>query len=230
MVKDVVEGVKLVSSTIQNIRNIYSTVNDGYQYMNTNYPEIKNDLVIMCSELKKTCNAVAKASEIITHFRFNISPVTIHGEPTRFNDYFIKYKMDSGEAKNRIRSLKGSCSIITKHAQKIQKDATTKFNKNNFLELFGLYSIERARQVEQALSNIYNEEKEWYIIVDVLSESLKMAINDVSDHLETNGMMHSDNIKIAAPLLKKYSALFEQLEKESNQQAQAIQDLMDTLV
>ena len=229
MIKDVADGIELVSGAIKNMKEIYTAVKDGRQYFTNKYPDIKNDVSNMCVELRKTCNAVATASSIMTHFRFNVSPNAIDHEPTRFNEYFIKYKTSSVEVENLIRSLKGSCTKIIHHAEKLKREASSRINTNDILALFGLYSHERTRAVEEALQNVYNEEKEWYIVVGKMSTNITKAVNDVSNTLGANGMMHSDNVKAAALLLNDYAELFGALEIEARNQANEIQDLIDEL-
>jgi hypothetical protein len=227
VVDEVAAALKLVSDTFKNLKEIYTAVHDGYQYFSTNYPEIKKDVAGMCVELRKTCTAVATAAAVMTHFRFNVSPGAIDNEPTRFNEYFIKYKTDAEEAQKLIRELKGSCTKIIGHAEKLKADAAS-LNKT-FLALFGLHSPERAQDVEEALANIYNEEKEWYIVVGVLSENLTKAIQDVSNALGAGGTMHAANVPAAAQLLNEYATLFGRLELEARSQADEIQALIDEL-
>lgn len=229
MLTEITDGIKLISDTIGNVKDIYEAVKDGYQYFNTKHPEIKKDVSAMCVELYKTCNAVATASGIITHFRFNGSPAAIDNEPTRFNQHFIGYKTGSQQAQDLIRSLKGSCHTIRQHAENLRQEAESTGFKNGFLSLFGLYSEERAYNLQLALENVYNEEHEWYLVVGRLSESITLAVQDVSLALETDGLMLSSNVPAASKLLNEYATAFGELELKAGRQADEIQAMVDEL-
>lgn len=228
MLREVTDAIKMVSDNIKNLKEIAAAVKEGCGYFSKKYPGIKEDVAAMCVELRKTCNAVATASAIMTHFRFNISPDAINHEPTRFNEYFIRYKDDTVELENLIRQLKGSCSKIGAHADRLRSEAAAR-GFDHFLAFFGLHSHERTAAIEQALQDIYNEEKEWYIVVGALSNSISRAIKDVSDTLGAGGMMHADNVNAAATLLNNYAALFGALELEARSEANEIQELVDAL-
>lgn len=226
VVKEVADGINLVSDTIESLQKIYTAVKDGYQYLDLKHPEIKKDVANMLVELRKTCNAIETASSIMTHFRFNVSPGEINREPTRFNNYFIEYKVDSNNARDLIRNLKGSCRIIEARVHELDKKA----GKSTFLEFLGLDSTEREVEVRNALQNIYDEERQWYIVVDKMAENLRIAINEVSDALGPNGMMHANNVPTAALLLNEYAELFGHLELKAKQEADNIQELIDELI
>ena len=229
MLTEVVDGIKMVAETITNLKDIYTSVKDGRQYFTNKYPGIKTDVAEMCTELQKTCNAVATASAIITHFRFNASPGVIDNEPTRFNDYFMKYKTSATEARDEILRLKGSCGKIRMHIEKMDDDAGQSIGKRNFLALLGLHDPAKTAQVRNALQNIYNDERELHFMVDGLAESLTKALNDVSGKLCSDGMMDSRNVPTAGRLLNDYAKLFGNLETEARQQANDIQELVDEL-
>lgn len=229
MLTEVAEGIKMVAETIQNVKDIYESVKDGRQYFTNKYPGIKTDVADMCIELQKTCNAVATASAIITHFRFNASPGVIDNEPTRFNDYFMKYKTSATEARDEILRLKGSCGKIRMHIEKLDDEAEQSSGKRNFLTFLGLHDPAKTAQVRDALQNIYNDEREMHYMVDGLAENLTKAINDVDDKLCTDGLMDSRNVPAAAKLLNEYSKLFGSLETEARKQANEIQELVDEL-
>ncbi|GAA3946105.1 hypothetical protein [Hymenobacter algoricola] len=228
VVKEVADGIKLVAESIKNLKEVYAVVQEGLGYFEKTYPDIKKDVSGMCVELRKTCNAIATASAVMTHFRFNTTPGAIASEPTRFNEYFIKYKDDRTEIESLIRSLKGSCGKIVAHTERLKREAAPRFS-NSFLALFGLHSAARAERVQQALGNICNEEQVLSIVVGRLSDSIHKAVSDVSDMLGPHGMMHADNVPQAAQLLNVYAGMFAELEMQAREQVEELQELIDKL-
>ena len=123
IVKEVADGVALVADGIRNIQTIYNTIKEGKAYFATTHPEVNEDVVALCVELRKTSHAVAVAASIITHFRFNVTAQAIATEPTRFNDYFIQHKGKSENLKDQLNSLRGHCTKIKKHVDILEDKA-----------------------------------------------------------------------------------------------------------
>lgn len=229
IISEVTDALKLVSETIKNTKEVYDAVNDGYQYFNKKYPEIKTDVVEMCNELWKSCNAVAVAAGIVTNFKFNGTPQALPNEPSRFNEHYMNYISNNNEARNLIRSLKGSCHKIEMHVRHLEDEAGNKLNSRDFLALFGLHSYAKSNEVKSALQNIYNDEREMYYMVDKLSESITKALNDVNNALAPNGLMHADYVPDAAKLLNDYAKLFGALQTDARNQANALETLVEEL-
>lgn len=207
VIKEITDGIALVSDAIKNIKEIHTAIKDGKKYFETTHPEIKADVAAMCTELQKTCNAIAVASSVITNFRFNSSPGAIDGEPTRFNNYFISYKNDEKKAEELIRSLKGHCYIIKQHAEKISQGEI-----KSFWIFLGLKSPEREEELGRLLQKIYDDESDSYTLVNRMAYSLNAAIEDVTNALIVDGMMHASKVKDAALKLSEYSVSFKKLE------------------
>lgn len=207
ILKEITDSIVIVSDAIKNIKEIHAAIKQGTKYFEKQHPEIKKDVIAMCSELQKTCNGIAIASSVITHFRFNSSPAAIDNEPTRFNDYFIKYKSDKNEAEILIRSLKGHCSIIKQHA-----DTISQGNSKSFWSFFGLQSEAREKKLANLLQQIYDDERDFHSIVYHMAHSMNAAINDVTKTLEESNMMTSKKVPDAANKLSEYSKIFLELE------------------
>lgn len=118
IVKEVADGIKLLADGIDNIRKIYGAIRDGKEYLETTHPDVKTDVAAMCVEMRKTLQAIATASSIITHFRFNVSSQAIQSEPSRFNDYLMQYKTQAMNVESQLDSLRGHCHKIREHAEK----------------------------------------------------------------------------------------------------------------
>ena len=207
ILKEITDGIKLVADAIKNIKEIHDAIKDGKKYFEKAHPEIKKDVIAMCDELLKTCNAIATASSIITNFRFNASPGAIDNEPTRFNDYFIRFKTNRNEAEDLIRSLKGHCHIIKEHANKISQGDT-----NSFWSFIGLQSQQRKTELSALLQNIYDDERDFHSIVYRMAQSMNAAIEDVTSALSLNGMMNSSKVPDASMKLIEYAKSFKELE------------------
>ena len=207
ILKQIVDDIKVVADSVKNIQSILAAIKDGKKYFEKTHPEIKQDVAAMCIELQKTCNAIAIASSVITNFRFNSSAGALDNEPTRFNDYFIKYKTNKNEAENLIRSLKGHCRIIKQHSEKISS-----CNTNAFWAFFGLQSSQRENELGILLQKIYDDEQDYYDIVSRMAHSMNTAIEDVTDALCVNGMMSATKVPAAALLLTEYAKSFKELE------------------
>ncbi|HTN45275.1 MAG TPA: hypothetical protein VL098_02940 [Flavipsychrobacter sp.] len=205
---EVADGIKMVAEAIKNIRDIHEGIKDGKSYFEKSHPEIRKDVAAMCMEMSKTCNAISTASALLTHYRFNASPGVIDSEPTRFNDYFIRYKTDQQEAEKLILSLKGHCSIIRDHAEKIGQGSIS-----HFWSLLGFQSQQRQNELQALLQKIYDDERDFHNIVYKMARSLGLAVEDITEELSENGMLHSSKVPDAAAKLAAYSQVFKELEK-----------------
>ncbi len=217
ILKEIIDGIAIVADAIKNINEIHTAIKDGKKYFEKAHPEIKQDVIGMCAELQKTCNAIATASSVITNFKFNSSAGALDGEPTRFNNYFISYKTNKNEAEDLIRSLKGHCYIIREHAEKI-----TQGKAEMFWSFFGLQSQQRETDLGALLQQIYNDEASFFTIVYHMAQCMNSAIEDVTNSLTIDCMMHSSKVPAAALKLNEYSAAFKKLELLSEDARDAI--------
>src|ERR1035437_3870031 len=87
MVKDVLDGLKMVSEGIKNVKEIAEAVRDGTNYLKAKHPQVRDDLKALVEELRKSLNVVKQASAILTNFRFAVAADAKGLELARFNDY-----------------------------------------------------------------------------------------------------------------------------------------------
>src|SRR5688572_9567527 len=91
LIKDILDGIQLATDAVDNIKKLHEAVRSGKNYLANARPKVKEDVIAMFVEMRKTCNAVADAARLITHFRFNSSPGVVDNEPTRFNNEFMQF-------------------------------------------------------------------------------------------------------------------------------------------
>ena len=70
IVKEVLDAINAVSKGIENMQRISKAIKTGKDYLKTQHPDVSIDLVIMCDEMRKSSNARASVSSIVTNFRF----------------------------------------------------------------------------------------------------------------------------------------------------------------
>lgn len=224
VIKEVLEGIEMVAKAIKNIKEIQKAIKDGREYLTKKHPDTKSELKGMLTEMQNTCGAIAEASALITHFSFNGSPGAIDTAPDKFNQHFIETKSKINNAENIIMNLKGHCHIIRNHADNIrQKEG------KDIWSLLGLNSQEKEHQIANGLMTIYNDEMDFHSTVYEMSKSLQLAIDDVANTLETDGLMLATNVPAAAQKLSEYKKHFRQLEKTTKETYLEIKVLADSL-
>ncbi len=228
IVKEVADGIKLVAEGIDNIRKIYDAIRDGKKYLETTHPDVKSDVSAMCIEMRKTLQAIATASSIITHFRFNVSSQAIATEPSRFNNYLMQYKTQAMNIENQLDSLRGHCSTIRKHAQDLEKKAK-KAKLASMFKLFGLNSDQMEQELASALDQVYNEEMQFHSNVWTMRMVLERSLDDIGQKLGSPGAMDARYVPTAAKILGEYAEHFSKLETEANYAALQLQTLVDEL-
>lgn len=85
MLKDVVDGLKLVADGIKSIKIITEAVTSGRDYLKAKHPEIQGDLRAMVAELEKNLFVIKGAAAVLINFRFAIAIDTRGTELVRFN-------------------------------------------------------------------------------------------------------------------------------------------------
>jgi hypothetical protein len=148
-------------------------------------------------------------------------------QPERFNDQLISQKEKAARVQESLLALRGHCHTIKKHADALDKTASTL--KSRVLLLIGVDSAERDHQVAAALNRIYDDETDSYRLVQQLTTALRLALDDISQTLGPSGTMDPKNVPAAAELLGEYAKLFEPLESESNYLVFTIQDAINEL-
>ena len=228
VVAEVRDGVKLVADGINNIRTIYSAINDGREYIQRLHPNVKGDLAAMCVEMRKTANAVATASAIITHFRFTVSGNARDLEPARFNDHLLENKAHLRDVEDQLNALRGRCGVIRDHASDLDDKAKTAGFRNLF-GLIGVDSEERERQLAGALQRIYDDEMEFHHNVYGMRRTLECALDAIGDELGPPGAMDPENVPNAAATLGEYAEVFGNLESDANYAAYQLQEVITRL-
>lgn len=221
IVKEVADGIELVSSSIGNIKSIVETVKDGKGYLDSRFKEAKTDVVQILDEMGKTLNAISRASAIITHFSFVNDPGHFANDLREFNNRIIDAKTDIDDLTQNIHSYRGRCSIIRHHAEKIKEGTKLDF----LFMIFGVDSKEKNEELSHKLQLIYDEETNHILAVDALCNNLGRAIDDVHKTLGGPGLIDPANVPKAAALLREYSDVFTQLENEARQNYQEIRDI-----
>lgn len=228
IVQEVADGIKLVAEGIDNIRKIHDAIRDGKEYLGAKHPKVKADVAAMCIEMRKTLQAIATASSIITHFRFNVSNQAIGSEPSRFNDYLMQYKAQAMNVESQLDSLRGHCHKIREHAQKLEEEAKNE-KLVGMLKLFGLNSDQRERELSGALGRVYDDEMQFHSNVWNMRMILERSLDDIGQRLGPPGAMDARNVPTAAKSLGEYAEYFSKLEAEANYTALQLQGLVDAL-
>jgi hypothetical protein len=228
VVAEVRDGVKLVADGIENIRTIYSAMNDGKEYIDQLHPDVKKDLAAVCVEMRKTANAVATASAIITHFRFTTAGHAKDLEPARFNEHLLESKSDVQDIEDQLNALRGRCGIIREHAQKLDIRAR-RGGLRSLFRLIGVDSEEREEQLGNALTRIYDDEMQFHHNVYGMRQTLESALEAVGSDLGPRGTMDPKNVPKAAATLGEYADIFNELESNANYAAFQLQQLITGL-
>jgi len=99
MLKDVIDGLKLVADGIESIKTIADAVNSGKDYIKRKHPKVQKDLRLMIEELRKSLLLIKRASAVLTNFRFAISTDSLGGESniTGFTKIFTFLGLNSPE-------------------------------------------------------------------------------------------------------------------------------------
>lgn len=228
MIKDVIDCLKAVADGIEHIQTVAKAVRDGKDFLKAKHPEIRSDVVAMCSEMRNTCTAVAAASAVLTHFRFTVAGGALETEPARFNNHLIAHKEKAALVSQSLQAMRGHCHAIRDNVERLRQRAKS-LNFDRMLLLFGVDSAARDHEVAEALQQIYDEEMQGYLLVQQLSTALERALADIANSLGPSGSMLPANVPLAAALLGEYADAFSALETTSNYLALDIQQAIDAL-
>jgi hypothetical protein len=228
MIGDVIEIIKQVAEGIEHIKTISDAVRDGRDFLKAQHPEIKADLAALCQEMQRTTIAVAAASAVLTHFRFTVSGAAVSTEPARFNDHLIAHKALAARVSTSLEAMRGHCSKIRAHANRLRGNLQPK-KLDRLLQLFGIDSAERDREVGQALQRIYDDEMQGHLLVNRLALGLQLSLDDIGNALGPPGQMLPENVPAAAALLGSYAQAFGALESQCNYLALDLQQTIDRL-
>lgn len=223
IVAEVADGLKIVSDGVRSIRTIREAIEDAHAYLEAKHPDVREDVAALCAEMRKTAQAIAAATAIITHFRFQVGGDPNPAELSRFNDYLITNKGLAGHAEEQLHNLRGHCHVIRDRVASIEQRA----RRLSIGQVLGLTSREREKELAEALQAIYDDEMEYYRNVYSLKAALGTALGDIEDQLGPPGAMLVENIPAAARVLGEYAAEFGRLEAEANHAAFELQTTID---
>lgn len=228
MVRDVIDGLKLVADGIKSVTTIADAVKSGKAYVTTKHADVQNDLRLLVEELGKSLSLVKDASAVLTNFRFAVSADNQGLELARFNDYFIKSKTKAGDLEQHIDDLRTHCGKIRKHSRRITGEAEgTGFTK--VFTLLGLNSPEREKQLGEQLDQLAHDDYAVANTASTMLASLVSALKDVQDALGDGGAMHPENVPKAAALLAEYGSEFERTEKQAAAGVKEVRELVNEL-
>lgn len=228
MIKDVIDGLKLVADGIESVKTIVDAVKSGKEYVATKHPDMQNDLRLLVDELRKSLLLTKRASAVLTNFRFAVSADNQGFDLARFNDYFIQSKTEAQHLENHIDDLRTHCSKIREHAQRIGGAAgVTGFTK--FFTLLGLNSPEREKQLGEQLDKLAYEDFAVANSAAKMLDCLVTALKGVQNALGNGGVMHPENVPNAAALLAEYGPEFERIEEQAAEAVKDIRELVKEL-
>jgi len=228
MVRDVIDGLKLVADGIESVKTIADAVKSGKDYVTTKHPDVQNDLRLLVDELRKSLLLIKRASAVLTNFRFAVSADNQGLESARFNDYFIQSKTEAQHLEDHIDDLRTHCSKIRKHSQRIGGNTTvTGFTK--VFTLLGLNSPEREKKLGEQLDKLAYEDYAVATSAAKMLDCLVTALKDVQNALGDAGAMHPENVPNAAALLAEYGPEFEKTEEQAAEAVKDVRELVKEL-
>jgi hypothetical protein len=228
MVKDVLDGLKLVAEAIKSVKTIAEAIESGRNYLKARHPDVQADVRAMVAELGKSLVVIKRASAVLTNFRFAIVNDAQGAELARFNNYFIQSKTDAQLLRDQIEDLRTHCSKIREHGAKIVGSATaTGFAK--IFVLLGLNSPNRELELGAKLDKLAYEDFAVANSAALMLTCLQGALKDVQDALGDGGSMRPQNVPAAAALLAAYGPEFEAMEDQASDAVGEIQRLVTAL-
>jgi len=229
MLKDILDGLKLVAEGIKNVRAIAEAVKDGEAYVRVHHPDVQATLRALLGELEKSLMLVKQASAVLTNFRFAVSTDRQSAELARFNDYFIKAKADEQYLRKNIEDLRTHCSKVRAQASLIAGGAGVPA----FLKLFGylgLRSADREKELADKLDKLAYEDFAVANSAQKMLDCLTAALKDVQDALGTGGAMYPQNVPSAAALLGQLGPAFSDMEELASDGVRDLRSVIEELV
>jgi hypothetical protein len=181
----------------------------------------------MCEEMRKSSQALASASSIITHFRFVIGDRP-SAEGSRFNEHLISHKTEAERLRQLLDSMRGHCRVIRDHAEKVRMNAEVKGLKSVFAVL-GLHSQKREEELSHALQKIYDEEMQYHQNVNSMVDAINRSLKSIQDALGPPGQIDPGKIPEAARVLGEHAEAFSKIEANCNFNVLELQTSIDQL-
>ena len=108
-------------------------------------------------------------------------------------------------------------------------DLFYQMSQNSFLKYLGFNTEEKNKELGELLQGIYNDERDLYNTVYKMAESMNAAIEDVTEALCLNGMMHSSKVPEAALKLNEYRTIFKELETSAAKTEDNLNEIVQEL-
>ena len=227
IIKEVRDAIEAVAETVEHVRKISEAIKNGRDYLKTKHPHVASDLVVMCEEMRKSSQALAAASSIVTHFRFVIGDA-LAAEAARFNEHLVDHKAQAEMVEQQLNSMRGHCTAIKQHAEAIAQKAEPG-GLTSLATALGLHSPAREWELATALQGIYDEEMQYHAGVFEMANAIKAALKAVQDELGPAGMIDPSQVPAAGIVLGEYATAFEKLESNCNYNALQLQTSIDVL-
>jgi hypothetical protein len=229
MIKDILDGLKLVADGIESVHEIVKAVRSGVDYLKARHPAVQADVRALVVELRKSVSVIKQASAVLTNFCFAVDADVRGSELVRFNDYYIKSKTETQHLRDHIEDLRTHCSKVRDHALAIGKDA----NRSGFIALFADVLDLRDPAREQALSEKLDRLAfEDFAVANSavrMLECLEASLAAVQRALGPAGSMSAANVEAAAAVLRELGPAFEAIEGRSITALAEVADLAGRL-
>ena len=213
LIKEMADAVEFLSDLVKNTRDLATAVKDGRDYLTSQHPEAKADLVAMLGEMQTTIEGLARVTSVVTGFRFTTSGSAVDDEPSRFNDYVIGQKEKVAALRGSIRTLKGNCDRIRVARDKLNSMGT---GWTGMFRLFNLRRRETEQRLANALSLFYADDQAMLFRVEQILDLSETALAEADDALGPRGSASPHRIGGAAAVLNVYADAFRDSAKDLN--------------
>lgn len=210
--KEVKEGIEIVSKSISNIGAIIEAVQKGKGYLDKRYKDAKDDVCKILEEMNSTLITTSGATSIVTNFSFIDDPRRYADDLREFNNRIVDLKSEIVSLRQNIDEYRGHCTEIKKHAENIKKGKKLDY----VFQVFGIDSKSENESLSDRLKTIYDEEKAHYVSVYALCDSLIKAIEHVHKTLGAPGLLKPEKVPEGQLLLAEYSTAFMKVESAAN--------------
>ncbi|MBS0588588.1 MAG: hypothetical protein JSS37_11695 [Proteobacteria bacterium] len=211
-IQDVFSMLGSVAKGISDIKSIISAVDEGKEYLSKRYPNVKNDLGLMCKEWNKTLRLIAMDASILTSFSFVIDK-DMAGSELRAFDNEVRRRIDvSGQLRSQIHELRSHCHVIAQHKRNIEEGSMV----DSIFTALGIQSREKNQELSNLLQELLNEETQAFFISGQMSMAVDNALKDIRDTLGPPGGMLPKNLPAAAAKLGEYCQKFRTIQSECN--------------
>jgi len=207
LIREVVDGVKLVVELVEGIQKIAGTIKSGADYLSRKHPDVRATVLALCEEIDRTLRALADASSLVTRFRFTVAGPAVATEPTRFNDYLVSNQVKESELAARITQLRGRCATIDKAASDLSALAL-RGGLRSLWRLFGQDGSAWEIQMADTLSRLHNEELMLYELTRRFAEAITTTLRAVDQTIAGDPA----RVPGADALLREHAAFFSDLE------------------